>query len=228
MTGMLAGVYRRAFLAVAASFIILGMFRLFDRGNEPYDGYATDGSGTVIQVDGGGPAGRAGLKAGDRIRSVDGIPAEDTRARARRARPAIGESTTLEVERGGAGASDAPPSSFRLSFTHAAPPGNFAAMNTAGFLIGLCFVLCGLAACFKVPSRSGRILALAGLCLGSTFLGFPYSSSYSVRLLAQAVMGLVLVLGFASLFHFLLEFPRPKAFLRRKYALSAVTGCSIG
>jgi hypothetical protein len=227
MTGLLDSMHRRAFFIAAVSCTILGVFRLSDRGNDPYDGYATDGNNTVTQVDAGGPAGRAGLKAGDRIRGIDGIPAEDARTRARRARPAIGQPTTLEVERGGAGSSDAPPFSLSLSFTHAAPPGDFAARNFAGFLIGLCFVLCGLAACFKVPSRSGRILALAGLCLGAAFLGFPYFSSYSVRLLAQAILGLALVLGFASLFHFMLEFPKPKAFLRRKHALTGIYGPAL-
>ena len=227
MTGLLAGRYRAVFLVAAVLCTVTGIFRLFDKAKDPYDGYVTDGNNMVIRVDTGGPAEGAGLKVGDRIRSIDGIAVEDTRALSRQPRPLIGQSTTLEIERGGADSSGAAPSSLNLSFAHGAPPGDFWARDLAGFLIGLCFLLCGMVACFKVPSRSGRILALAGLCFGAAFLGTPYFSSYSVRRLAQAIIGLALVLGFASLFHFMLEFPKPTAFLGRKYARIAIYGPAL-
>lgn len=227
MNSTTVGSHRSIFLTAAVLCTILGVFRLFDRGNDPYDGYATDGNNMVIRVDADGPAERAGLRVGDHIRSIDGIAVEDAHARFQQGRPRIGQPATLQIERGGAGQSDTPPSALSLSFTHAAPPGDFAARNLAGFLIGLCFMVCSLAACFKVPNRNGRVLALAGLSLGATFLGFPYFSSYSMRLLAQAILSLVLVLGFASLFHFMLEFPKPKSFVRRKYALIVIYGPAL-
>jgi hypothetical protein len=224
MTNYFAEKYRTSFLIAAALIVILGIFRLFDQGNEPYDGFFTDGNNTVIRVDAGGPAERAGLKVGDNIRNIDGIPVEDTRARAQQDRPRIGQATTLAVERRGESASDGTLSVRSLSFNHAAPPRDYAARTFAGFLIGLGFLLCGLVACLKVPSRSGKILALAGLCLGASFLGTPHFASNSVRQLVQAILGLILVFGFASLFHFMLEFPKPKAFLRRKHALMILYG----
>lgn len=227
MTGSVAGRHRSVFLIAAVFCTIMGIFRLSDRGNDPYDGYVSDGNYRIIRVDAGGAADRAGLQVGDRIRRIDGIEVEDTRARNRQAPPAIGQPTTLEIERGGAGSSDTPPSSLSLSFAHGTPPEDFAARNLAGFLIGVCFMLCGAAACFTVPSRSGSTLALAALCLGATFLGVPRFSSYSLRMLAPAIVGLALLLGFTSLLHFMLEFPKPKAFLRRKHAPAAIYGPAL-
>ncbi len=215
------------FLSAASLFVILGLLRLFDKRNEPYDGYLTDGNNTIVRVDAGGPAERAGLQVGDRIRSIDSIPVEDVRAFARLGRPRIGQQTTLMVERGGDGAADPNLSIRSLSFNHAAPPADYAARDLAGYLIGLCFVLCGLTACVKVPNRTGTILAFAGLCLGAAFLGTPYIPSETLRLVVQAILGLCLVFGFAALFHFMLEYPKPKPFLRRKHAIQLLYGPAV-
>jgi hypothetical protein len=219
MTGHLADRYRTVFLIVAAVFVILGTFNLLDQGNNPYDGYVTDGNNAVIRVDTGSPAERAGLKVGDRIRSIDSIPVEDRRVLAQQGRPRIGQATTLVVERREEGAADAIPSVHNLSFDHAAPPGNYAARRFAAYLIGLCFIGCGLVAYFRVPNQSGTLFALTGLCLGASFLGTPYFSSNAVRTMVRAIISLIVVFGFAFLFHLMLEFPKRKALLRKRHAL---------
>ncbi len=221
------GAQRTSFLIAAALFLTLGIFRVFDRRNDPYDGFLIDDDNTVIRVDAGGPAERAGLKVGDHIRSIDGMSVEDIRTLARRVRPRIGQRTTLAVERRDESTLKRSLPVRSLSFSHAAPPGTYAALNLAGFLIGLCFLACGLAAHLKIASRSGRVLALAGLCLGASFLGAPKFSVNTLRLIVQAILGLALVTGFAALFHFMLESPEPKAFLRRKHALILLYGPAL-
>ncbi len=223
MTGYPAGKHRAALLIVAALLVVLGVIRQVDKRSEPYDGYMTDGTSTVIRVDAGGPAELAGLRVGDRIRSMDGVLVEDTRGRARQDRARIGQETTLVVESAGS-TSDKSTAARSLSFKHVALPADFALRDFAGFLIGLCFLLCGLTAYHKVPSRSGRALALAGFCLGATFLGTPYLNAYTLRKFAQVILALALVCGFAALFHFMMEFPKPKSFLRRKHALKVLYG----
>ena len=219
MTGHVANRYRTIFLIAAAVFVFLGTRNLLDKGNNPYDGYVTDGNNTVIRVDAGGPAERAGLRAGDRIRTIDGIRVEDTRVLAQQGRPRIGQATALEVERREGSTADAAPAMHSLSFDHAAPPGDYAARSFAGYLIGLCFVACGVVAYFRGPNRSGMLFALTGLCLGASFLGTPYFSSSAVRTMVRGAMSLIVVFGFAFLFHLMLEFPKRKALLRRKHAL---------
>jgi hypothetical protein len=219
MTRHMADRYRTVFLIAAAVFVILGTFNLLDQGNNPYDGYVTDGNNTIIRVDAGGPTERAGLKVGDRIRSIDGIPVEDTRIFVQQGRPRIGQATTLVVERREGGAADAIPSVHSLNFDHAAPPGDFAARSFAAYLIGLCFIICGLVAYFKVPNRSGTLFALTGLCLGASFLGTPYFSSNAVRTVVRGVLSIIVVFGFVFLFHLMLEFPKRKALLCKRHAL---------
>ncbi len=227
MTVYPTGKHRAFHLIVAALLVVLGVFRLADKRNDPYDGYLTDGTNTVVRVDAGGPAELAGLRVGDRIRSTDDVFVEDNRARARQDRARIGEETTLVVESSGDRAFDKSPATRSLSFKHAAPPADYAPRYFAGFLIGLCFLLCGLMAGQRVPTRSARALVLAGFCLGATFLGTPYFNSYPVRKLAQALLGVALVTGFAALFQFMLEFPKPKSFLRRKHALKILYGPAV-
>ncbi len=227
MTKHATGKHPALLLIAAALLVVLGALRLADKRNDAYDGYLTDGTNTVIRVDAGGPAALAGLKVGDHVRSIDGVLAEDIRGRARQDRARIGQETSLVVESAGDSTSGKDLVTRSLSFRHAAPPADYAPRDFAGSLIGLCFLLCGLIAYHRVPSRSGRVLTLAGFCLGATFLGAPYFNSYPLRRFAEAVRGLALVLGFAALFHFMLEFPRPKSFLRRKHALTILYGPAV-
>ncbi len=88
-------------------------------------------------------------------------------------------------------------------------------MWRAGFIIGLCFVGFGLLAYTRAPSRASLLLALTGLCLGLAFLGGPYIASYALRTIVQAVVLMLIVLGFATLLHCVAEFPKPKAILQR-------------
>ncbi len=218
---------RNFFLFAAAVIALSGALRLADRANTPYNGYITDGNNTVTRVDEGGPAERAGLRVGDYIRSIDGIPVEDTRTLARQARPRIGQTSNLVIESRGESASGSNLPSRNVTFTYAPSPARYTALGYAAFFIGLCFLACGLTAGIRIPTRSGTLLALTGLCLGAGFLGVPYFSSYSARLLAQAVLIIIVVFGFAFLFHLMLEFPRPKMLLRKKLALKILYGPAL-
>ena len=215
----------RYFLLIAGAVIALsGVLRLADQGNIPYNGFITDGNNTVIRVDAGGPAERAGLKAGDYIRSIDGIPVEDSRALARQERPQIGQIGTLVVEIRGEGVPGPTPLARSIEFAYAPAPQRYVALGYAAFCIGLCFLVCGLIAYIRIPSRSGALFALTGLCLGASFLGTPYFSSFAVRSLMQAVLYLIVVSGFAFLFHLMLEFPKRKRILQKKYAIKLLYG----
>jgi hypothetical protein len=224
MTGQWTDRNRMVFLIAAAAFAILGILNMLDQRNSPYDGYITDGDNTVIRIDAGGPAERAGLRAGDRIHSIDGIPVEDRRTLAQRDRPRIGEATTLGIEHRNGGAVDGIPVVLSLKLDHGAPPRDYAARSLAAYFIGLCFLLCGLVACFKVPNRSGVLCAFTGLCLGATFFGMPYFSSNVMRVLSRGILTMIFVLGFAFLLHLMLEYPRRKTWLQRKHALKILYG----
>lgn len=50
-------------------------------------------------------------------------------------------------------------------------------------------------------------------------LGTPHFASNAVRTAVRGVLSLIVVLGFAFLFHLMMEFPKRKALLRREHAI---------
>jgi hypothetical protein len=215
----MTGKYTTPFLVVGALFVLWGVIGLFDMGNIPYGGFVNDPTYTVIRVDEGSPADAAGLRVGDRITIYNGISVEDTPAYTRMPRPQIGETRTLVVEETAEttlAAGEEGPVTREVAITYAGQPGRDVALGWAGFIIGLCFVGFGVFAYMRAPSRSSTLLAITGLCLGIAFLSGPYIGSYALRTIVGAVVLMFIVLGFATLLHCMMEFPKPKAMLRNK------------
>jgi hypothetical protein len=213
--------YKTPFLIVGALFVLWGVIGLFDIGNIPYAGYNTDGNNTVTRVREGSPAAAAGLRVGDYITSIAGVPVEDTRALAAMPRAAIGETRTLVVEdRAGvtlaAGEEGAP--AREVAITYAGLPGRDVALGWAAFVIGLCFIGFGVLAYLRAPSRASTLLALTGLCLGIAFFGGPYIGSLALRQIVNSIVLALIIVGLAFLLHCLLEFPKVKAIMQRPHA----------
>jgi hypothetical protein len=210
--------YKTPFLVLAVLFILWGMFGAADLPNIPYAGYLTDGNNTVVQVEPNSPAELAGMQVGDYITSIAGIPVEDTRALVRLQRAQVGETRTLVVEQRAAtelAAAPGEPPSRSVELTYLAQPGRDLILGIAGVFIGLCFVVFGLGAYLRVPSRSATLLALTGLCLGIAFFAGPYLQSFTLRTIAGAIQLVIIIFGLAFLLHFMLEFPEPKAILEK-------------
>lgn len=215
----MTGKYTTPLLAVGALFVLWGVIGLFDMGNIPYSGYLTGPDYTVIEVDAGSPAEAAGLRVGDRVTSINGVSIEDTPALTRMPRAEIGETRTLVVEETAettlaAGAEGTV--TREVGITFAAQPGKYVALTWAAFIIGLCFIGFGLFAYVRAPSRPSMLLAVTGLLLGLAFVGGPYFASYALRTIISTVILMLLLFGFATLLHCLMEFPKPKAMLANK------------
>jgi hypothetical protein len=174
----------------------------------------------VIEVDAGSPAEAAGLTVGDRVTSINGVSIEDTPALTRMPRAQTGETRTLVVEEGAEttlAAGEEGPVTREVAITFTGLPGRDLALTWAGFIIGLCFLGFGLLAYVKAPSRSAMLLAITGLCLGGAFLGGPYIGSYALRTIVATFFLMLVLLGFATLLHCLMEFPKAKAMLAGKH-----------
>ncbi len=206
-------------LVVAAVSVIVGALGVFDLKNVPYGGYFTNPTSEVILVFPDGPAERAGLQVGDRLTSIGGISVQDARALAERPRAAIGESRSFVVDRGG--------QTLELDLVYAEQPGRNRSLGIAAALIGLCYLGFGLWPFVKAANPHTVVLALFGVCFGVAFLPGPYSPSYALRALGGAVATLAIVLGFAFLLHFLLEFPKRRPFLDGLWARRLIYGPAI-
>jgi len=210
--------YKTPLLIIGALFVIWGILGLTDARNVPYAGYQTDPSNTVIRIDDGSPAEAAGLSLGDRVVSIDGVSIEDTPALTRMPRPRIGETRTLVVEN----EEGEFPGTRDVAITFTGQSGKNVALTWAAFVIGLCFIGFGLLAYAKAPGRSSLLLAVTGLSLGAAFLGGPYIASYVLRTIVTTVQLMIAVLGFATLLHCLLEFPKVKKVLEKKHMRKAI------
>jgi hypothetical protein len=220
MTEQQTATYKIPMLLAAELFVLWGVFGILDAGNVPYSGYLTDGNNTVTQVEEGSPAQAAGLEVGDYIRSIAGVPVEDTRAIGQLGRPEVGERRTLVVEQRAAttlAAEEESPATREVAITYGAPLGRDVALTWVAFFIGLCFIGFGLFAYMKAPTRSATLLAFMGLCLGVAFFVGPYFESYAVRSTFGALILVVAIFGFAFLLHYLMEFPKLKAIMDRRH-----------
>lgn len=218
--------YKTTFWVAAGLVTLWGLTGLVDVGNVPFGGYFTDGNNTVTRIFPDSPAERAGLMVGDYIRSIGGIPVEDSRALARRPRPAIGETRTLVVERGETvlAATPGSPATVNINLTYSGLSRKFVALTFASTLIGACFLAFGLVAYLKTMNLSATLLALLGLCWGIAFFPDPYYASFGLRTLADSVAIVIILLGFAFLLHLLMAFPKAKATLEKKNTRRVIYG----
>lgn len=203
--------YKTAFIVVAALIALLEIPGALDIRNKPYSGYWTDPNNTVIRVFPNSPAQQAGFLLGDRIISSGGIDMKDSKALARQPRAKIGESRAYVVERDG--------QNLNLDLTFSGLPARDVVLSFARAIIGFCFLIFGLYAYWRVQNQSTTLLALVGLCFGLTFVNKPYISSYALSAIFGAVTLVPFVFGFAFLLHFMMAFPKAKAFLSKKNAM---------
>ncbi len=146
----------------------------FDVPNLPFGGYGVGNDGRIARVQPDSPAAVVGLAAGDRVLSVAGIDPADAAARARQPRPAIGETRTLEIQRG-----EEPP--FSVAVTYVRTPKRFRIMLGIAYTIALTYLACGLWALRRVSNTSTRVFALLGLALAIALVPAPHADGYALR-----------------------------------------------
>lgn len=191
-------------MALALLVIVWGAAGTIDAGNVPYAGFTTDPTFTVIQVEAGSPTEAAGMQRGDVIRSIGGIAMENVSASTERGRPAIGETRTFVVDRGG--------QEMSLDVQYAGLPGTQAMAGYLSTLIGLAFLGLGMWAYRKTPNASTRLLAWLGVTFGLAFVAAPYFTSATMRIWVGAITTAAVFMGFAILLDFLIRVGKDDAY----------------
>ncbi len=209
----------RRWIIPAALVFLWGLFGLVDLRNASYAGFDWSRS-AVLRVDAGSPADRAGLRVGDRIVSMGGVPLDNLRALQQQPRAAIGETRTLVVER--TDARTGAKSTQTLAVTHGPAPAGSAARSMVTAVIGLVFLLSGVAAYVRAPSTTTFLFAVVGLCFGASLLPGPYLLTPAQRTFMSLASFLALLAGFAALFHLMLVFPQRKDVVTRRWARQLV------
>lgn len=197
------------FIPLAVIIIFIGVLGILDLKKEAYAGFTYGGYSKIAIIEPGSPAERAGLKVGDVVKSMEGIEFGDA-AEMRRPYPAIGETRNFIVEREGREVS--------LDITYSGlPKSDFMSRIIVQSVLGICFLICGLLAYYKHPSRETTVFAFFGSCFGLhalhlnlTINPYPWSVIYDI------VRVIIFLLGFTALLHFTLLFPKTKKIMEKK------------
>jgi membrane-associated protease RseP (regulator of RpoE activity) len=198
--------YKILFSILAVVFLIWGAFGALEITEIPYNGYSLSPDSVVRQIYAGSPAEAAGLKVGDQVTKIDGIAAENIAELSNRGRPAIGSAGSVTVTRDGV--------EQTLNFNYTTQPtADMWAIYGAGALIGLAFLILGLLAYLKNPTRLSTIFCALSLMLAILYLPGPYFASSGARNVTNAVIAVIVGVMLATLLYYCLNFPRAKEIL---------------
>jgi membrane-associated protease RseP (regulator of RpoE activity) len=214
MSGLLTTLSRVIILAVALLLLVWALFGMLDLPNRPFDGCHYTSGFVVTDVEKGEPADQAGLRVGDRILSMGGIPTADRSAVRRQPRAEIGERRAFVVQRTSESSGATTTRTIEVSYS-GEPAGHLIGVIGGGF-VGLVFLVCGTLVYVKAPSLPSLLFGIVGLGLGSVLLPEPYLHSYGLRVLTEALGLGAISVAFACLLHLLMVFPKAKRVVERK------------
>jgi hypothetical protein len=202
---------RNIFVGAVLIILVLGVLSALEVPRRTYTGYRVNDHDRVTKVDEGSPAADAGLRVGDVIKSLNGVPATNWKGvQNLKRRPAAGESWPLVVERDG--------ETMQLSMLPGTLPRTDVHLARVQSLVGLCFLGFTLWAWLASPGLPTALLAVFGLSFGFLLLGTPYFASGALRDAVDSVGVAAFVIGIVALVHFLLVCPSRRAFLDRRWA----------
>lgn len=199
---------RNVLLTTVLAVLVLGVFSALEAPHFTYTGFSLSGS-RVTKVDEDSPAAAAGLRPGDVVDSVNGIPITSVEFFILSHRPVTGEIWSLAVQRGGA--------RLRLQLSPTGLPPIDVVRARSKSVLGLCLLAFTLWAFLTSPSTATMLLAVAGVSFGFLALGAPYTSGV-VRDVFDVLATLAFAIGTVVVVHFLLAFPARGRFLERPSA----------
>ena len=204
MRGPEADRYRKYLLVAAIVMTVWGVLGAVDAGRFGRGGYVYSPTYVVEGIERGGAAEQAGLREGDRVITVGGIPVEDLPLYSRWPRglaPRPGDVFPLVVEREG--------NTLAVEVVYRPPPASNTALRLGAALIGLSFMAFGLWALYTAGTQAALLLAWIGLAAGAaTFGKGPYLGTWDG--VAMHVQFLATILLSLLVLRFFITFPRPK------------------
>jgi len=209
-----------ALLAAAIIALVFGALAALEVENRRYIGYRVSDESRVLRVDHDSPGAAAGLRVGDVIKSLNGVPVANRKElqELQRRAPAAG-AWPMEVERKG--------ETVLLTISPTGLPTSEIRLARTRSLLGLFFLGFPFWAWFKSPGSPALLLAIFGLSFGFLLMGAPSFESPAVGSVLDAVAILALYTGMTALVHFLLAFPSRRRFLDGRWAAVVLYGPAV-
>ncbi len=198
--------YKALFLIAAIMLLVRGLVGTLDLRHLVSDGYYFGPDNVVMQVRSGGPADKAGVKVGDVVTRIDGIPVDDLLLLANRRRPSINSAGSVTVKRGTL------ERTFNFTYDEL-PPVDLIGAFGGVTLAGLAFLVLGTLAYLRRPSRLSSALCILCLLFALELLPRPYLESSIPRRLVAAALAFLATLSLAVLLDYCLQFSVVKSVL---------------
>src|SRR5262249_23147477 len=201
--------YKILLLVLTGVVFIWGAIGALDITRIPYSGYTlSPDASRVTLMRAGSPAEQAGIKVGDTVTQMNGIPISDLASLTERGRPAINTDGSLTVKRGA--------TEQTLTFKYAQPP-LVDVVTGLGFLtlIGLAFLILGLMVYLKNPTRLSASFCSLSLLFAVSLFHAPYLASSLPRRIIEAVLSMIFAILLAVLLNYSLNFPSTKTIMIR-------------
>lgn len=196
------GQFRVLFAGVMLVALVLSAIGVMDILSTPYSGYRVSADYKVIRVTPNSPAALAGMKEGDFIKEIGGIPTDNLHQLAHLPRPTIGEDQQVGVVRDS--------SSLEFVIRQAALPSKDVFLASLGNLLAFILLAVGLGIYWRLPSKTTSLFFLCNFCFGLAFMTPPYFESFFWRNIVAVNFLLFVTMGFALFLHLTVTFPKPK------------------
>jgi hypothetical protein len=204
------GRYKILLLVLTGVVFIWGMIGASDITRIPYAGYTlSPDASRVTHVRADSPAEQAGIRAGDTVTQINGIPISDLATLTKRGRQAIDSDGSLTVKRG--------ETEQTLTFRYDQQP-LVDVITGPGFLtlIGLAFLILGLMVYLRNPTRLSTGFCSLSLLFAVSLFHAPYVASSLPRRIIEAVLGVLFAILLAVLLNYCLNFPSIKTIMIRR------------
>jgi len=156
----------------------------------------------------------AGLRAGDEILHIDGVPVADLPAPPRRTQPTIGESQTLQIRRAEV--------TSTIELTLASHSESYRLTRVLGGIVAFSFLGAAAWVSLTVATLPGLLFSVFGLLQGFSMFEGPFLGSLEgFAGLAEVTAG---VAALTLLVHLFLVIPRPKKALSWPHLHKAIYG----
>lgn len=194
--------FRILFVGMVTIAFVLALIGIVDIPLTPFSGYRLSPDYKVNQVEPNSPASVAGMKPGDTLIEIGGIPTENLHQLSQQPRPKIEEEIRITALR----------ERMRKEFIlkQEALPGKDLFLAWAGNLMGFVMLAIGLAVYWRWPTKATTLFFLCNFCFALSFMTPPYFQSFFWRNMVAVNLIFLLTLGFAFFLHLTVVFPRVK------------------